>query len=108
MNLIATVQRGETARLWLAPRQSGEVLRAALKAAPRRVVPPPTDPEVAVWAVADGVDESGVMGWWLTLSATLAEGLYATDARITLAGGEVQITDPVLISFANAVTGPAA
>ena len=108
--MIATFQRGETLVLPLFPRLPGESIRAALKPAGAGFsVPPATVAEAAVFAVAE-TEIDGQSAWTLTLSSasseTLPVGNYVMDARIQLADGQVQITNPVKIVIEERVTGP--
>lgn len=99
--MTTTVQAGETFSYTLTPRQSGETVRAALKAAGS----PASAPELAVFGVSTTAD-----GWTLTLTAAqtavLPPGQYVFDERITLATGAVQITDAGRLEVITPITGP--
>lgn len=122
----SALKRGATYTLALEATEgsiAGASIRAVLKEGrqlPSRTgyVPPGDDAEdvaeftaVAVDHV-DADDNTSGPGWHLTLSATQTAaltpgGVYFTDARVTLSGGSVSVTEPVQLTAEERVTEPA-
>jgi hypothetical protein len=102
------ITAGETFSYTLRPRQAGETVRAAIKRLSFGDGPPPaSEPELAVFNVSTDAE-----GWVLTLTAAqtaaLGQGAFVFDERITLATGDVQITDVGKITVVPSVTGAGA
>lgn len=83
---------------------------AVLKLAINGKPPPYSVAPVAAFAVvwSDELEPGAGPGWILTLTAeetaALEPEIYVTDARITLASGFVQQTDPIRIDLRERVT----
>lgn len=108
-------QRGETIQLAL-DLASGEAAAISAVSAQLRPVDPgrlavaADAPLAASFAVSERAATAELpAGWTLTISAAesaaLPAGLYAADARISVAGG-VCITEPVVLRLRDSVTQP--
>jgi hypothetical protein len=118
---VFEVQRGETYRLVYKIEEDPnniitgtEVVRSAAKkiAMPNAPLPPDTAPdafELTPLYQPAGFGEPA--RWYFTLSATdslaAENGYYAVDARIELAGGNVQMTTPIVLHLVQFITADA-
>lgn len=108
-------QRGETISVALDALTGDPAAVSAITAALRPVAPgrlsaAPDAPLAATFAITARGPDAGVPGGWTltipdSVSAGLAAGFYAADARLDVAGGVV-ITEPLSIRIRDAVTAP--